>query len=169
MVVDPELTQPLRAAITELWCATTAPGTPLASFPPTSPEQLRAVAVGVLESVEATGQRLVVAAAGDHIVGCCFLVPNPSPSMAHWMELKAMMVGPARQNKGISASLLQAASRFAFGPLGLDFLSLTVQDGTGAKRFYERHGWVVVGCVGKAIRTANGYRDLWTLTRPATR
>jgi GNAT superfamily N-acetyltransferase len=161
ITTNPELTPAVREAITVIWGATTAAHDRAGQ----DDGAVRATADRVLTSVAESGQHVVVACVDGTVVGCAFLVPNGSPAQAHWMQLKAMMVHPQRQSGGIGGAVLGAVHDFARGPLGLAFLSLTVQDGTGAKRFYERHGWTVAGRLARAVRTADGDRDLWQLER----
>jgi putative acetyltransferase len=90
---------------------------------------------------------ILVAEAGDGMVGCAGLHPtaNPSPRRRHVMEL-GIHVDPAWQGRGVGRLLMQSLCDLADRWLGLLRVELTVYaDNHRAQALYRRFGFVEEG------------------------
>lgn len=99
-------------------------------------------------------QEVVVAVDGDTIVGVLVLSPG-------WLE--HLYLDPARTGAGIGSLLVGEAKARSSGQLDL----WTFVSNTGARRFYERHGFVVVdGTDGDNEEGQPDLRYRWTDPSP---
>jgi ribosomal protein S18 acetylase RimI-like enzyme len=103
---------------------------------------------------------VLVATDGDEPIG--FLVRSawlPLGSAAHVARVRGLAVDPERQGEGIGGRLIEAAigrSREA----GIRKLTLRVlSTNPGARRLYERHGFVVEGTIRDAFLLEGAYVD----------
>lgn len=97
-----------------------------------------------LAAAQARGDRLLVAEAGGAILGLAWFLTAGTLALGGYLRLVATV--PGAEGRGAGSALLAAfeaetarASRHAF---------LLVSDfNEGARRFYERHGWVRAGAL----------------------
>lgn len=95
---------------------------------------------------------------GGRVVGFCALERKPGDPYRHGAVLRIAVLRLYR-SKGLGGRLLSAALVHA-GPLGLRRVELTVNVGnTGARRLYERFGFVAEGVLRDNYRDAGGYAD----------
>jgi len=154
-VVDPELTDDLRARIVALWVAVTNAGGAVGFVAPVSAAEVRPVAEGAFDGVAAGIDRMIVGLDGDEVVGLLFVVDNRFELQDHWRVLKRVMVTPHGQRSGLGTALMREAE--ALGrKAGLAALHVTVRGGTGTENFYARLGYREVGRLPGALRVGPG-------------
>jgi ribosomal protein S18 acetylase RimI-like enzyme len=98
--------------------------------------------------------RTWVAVDGDRVVGMAVIDPG---------ELDQLYVAPDRLGTGIGTRLLEHAKRLS--PHGLGLYTFQVND--RARRFYERHGFVVES-LGDGSANEEGQPDVRYVWRPTT-
>ena len=118
-------------------------------------------------TVEAPGNRLLVARVDGGVAGWLVLVPNTEPVFAHWAWVKRVQTSVAHRGSGAARALMVEVARSARDDLGLDWLRIEVRGGAGLEPFYERFGWQVVGRWPGAIAvTPDDRRDEVLMTLP---
>jgi ribosomal protein S18 acetylase RimI-like enzyme len=92
------------------------------------------------------GDRFFGAFEGNELVGAIFLRTQEGKKNRHSAELKALVVDPARQARGIGSALVAHLIDFARSLGYIRQLSLTVTDGnTRAQRLYDAFGFEPFG------------------------
>jgi len=87
----------------------------------------------------------------ERLVGKLTIDALPYPSLAHTFWVHAVYVHPDARGTGASAALMQAAVDAAVAK-GARRIALWVnQRNTPARRFYERFGFVMTGCIPGGI------------------
>lgn len=145
----------LREDLLEIWVAVTDAGGSVGFAAPADRAQIAETLDVALERVADGADALGVVTRGGTVVGMGFLVDNASPLQRHWRILLRLMVRPELQGSGAGQTLLEGLHQTA-RELGLEQLQLTVRDGHGLERFYERFGYTVVGRHPGAIRVGPG-------------
>jgi putative acetyltransferase len=105
-----------------------------AAYPAIDFEARRQWTADRIAELERTGSRSLIAVQSDRIVGA--LVVNPQTGY-----LDQIVVATEHQGRGIADALLAEARRLS--PSGLDLH--VNQDNARAIRFYEKHGFMVIG------------------------
>jgi GNAT superfamily N-acetyltransferase len=154
-VLDPPLTDALRAQIVALWAEVTNAGGAVGFVAPVTTGQVQPVADAALAGVASGVDRLLIGVDGDRLVALLFITDNRFPLKAHWRVLKRVMVVPGSQGRGYGAALMREAAVVATR-LGLAALQVTVRDGQGLDRFYRSLGYREVGRIPGALRIAPG-------------
>lgn len=154
-VLDPPLTDMLRAQIIELWVDVTNAGGAVGFVAPVAAEAVRPVADAALAGVAAGLDRLLIGFDGGRLVALLFIVDNRFVLKAHWRVLKRVMIAPGSQGRGYGAALMREAATVATR-LGLAALQVTVRDGHGLDRFYRGLGYREVGRIPGALRVGPG-------------
>jgi GNAT superfamily N-acetyltransferase len=154
-VLDPPLTDVLRAQIIELWVDVTNAGGAVGFVAPVSQDKVRPVAEATLGGVVAGLDRLLVGVDGDRLVALLFITDNRFVLKAHWRVLKRVMIAPGSQGRGYGSALMHEAAKVGTR-LGLAALQVTVRDGHGLDRFYRGLGYREVGRLPGAIRVGPG-------------
>jgi RimJ/RimL family protein N-acetyltransferase len=99
-----------------------------------------------------------VAVAGERIVGNLAVAAHPHPQTAHGASLGMSMLAPYR-GRGIGSRLLDAAIDWArqrsIRRLELEVLS----NNPGARRLYERKGFMIEGCRRGAVAVDGTFVD----------
>lgn len=154
-VLDPDLTVELREQIVALWVDVTNSGGAVGFVPPVTAADVRTIADPTFAGITDGPDRLLVAYAGERLVGALIFCDNRFNLKAHWCVLKRVMVHPDTQGRGYGLALMREAERL--GPeLGWDALHVTVRDGLGLDAFYRRLGYREVGRLPGALRVAPG-------------
>ena len=154
-MVDPELTDDLRARIIALWVAVTNAGGAVGFVAPVSAAEVRPVAEWAFDGVAAGIDRMIVGRDGDEVVALLFVVDNRFELQDHWRVLKRVMVTPHGQRSGLGTALMREAE--ALGrKAGLAALTVTVRAGLGTEDFYAKLGYREVGRLPGAIRVGPG-------------
>ena len=154
-VLDPPLTDDLRARIVALWVDVTNAGGAVGFVAPVTAEQVGPVAEAAFAGVAEGVDRLLLGVDGDDVVALLFVVDNRFALKDHWRILKRVMVTPKSQGRGYGAALMRAAEAYA-RRVGLEALQVTVRGGAGTEEFYRRLGYREVGRVPGALRVAPG-------------
>lgn len=172
-VVDPELTDLLRAEIVACWTDVTNAGGAVGFVPPVTMDDVQPKAreqfVGVLEGRD----RLVIGREtdGEHagrLAALAFLVANGFAYTAHWQAVKRVMVHPDFQGKGYGYRLMAEVAAVA-RETGLEQLHLDCRGGTGNDLFYKKCGYNEYGRITRGLKLpartadepgATPYRDL---------
>jgi len=154
-VVDPELTDDLRARIVALWVEVTNAGGAVGFSAPVGAEQVWPVAEAAFEGVAAGIDRMIVGRDGDEVVALLFVVDNRFGLKDHWRVLKRVMVTPRGQKRGLGAALMREAEVLG-RKAGLAALTVTVRAGLGTEDFYAKLGYREVGRLPGAIRVGPG-------------
>ncbi len=102
--------------------------------------------------------RLLVAVAGDVLVGWVHLRRDQNPLIAHGG--RSAVCRPSRpsgaRGQGIGGALMTHARQVARQEMGLEQLHLAVRGGTGLEHFYAQPGWREAGRWPGALRLASG-------------
>jgi hypothetical protein len=96
-LVDPLLTDELRAEIVALWVAVTNAGGAVGFVPPVTVDDVRPTADAAFAGVAAGLDRLVVGVDGGRVVALLFVADNRFVLKDHWRVLKRVMVTPRGQ------------------------------------------------------------------------
>ncbi|WP_127507912.1 GNAT family N-acetyltransferase [Actinoplanes solisilvae] len=154
-VVDPTLTDELRASIVTLWVDVTNAGGAVGFVAPVNAADVTPVAEATFAAVEAGIDRLVIGIDSGDLVALLFVASNQFALKEHWRVLKRVMVTPKSQGRGYGAALMREAERVG-RRMGLDAFQVTVRGGAGTEKFYERLGYREVGRMPGALRVAPG-------------
>jgi GNAT superfamily N-acetyltransferase len=154
-LLDPPLTDELRADITHLWVEVTNAGGAVGFVAPVTEDDVRPLADATLADVAAGVDRLLIGVDDGRLVALLFITDNRFVLKAHWRVLKRVMIAPGSQGRGYGAALMREAA--AIGRrLGLAALQVTLRDGHGLDRFYRGLGYREVGRIPGALRVAPG-------------
>jgi GNAT superfamily N-acetyltransferase len=154
-VVNPDLTDDLRARIVALWVEVTNTGGAVGFVAPVTAERVRPVAEAAFAGVAEGLDQLLIGLARGEVVALLFVTDNRFELKDHWRVLKRVMVTPGSQGKGYGAGLMREAE--ALGrKLGLAGLQVTVRGGQGIEGFYTRLGYREVGRLPGALRVEPG-------------
>ncbi|WP_433725514.1 N-acetyltransferase family protein [Actinoplanes sp. CA-051413] len=154
-VLDPPLTDALRADIVALWTDVTNAGGAVGFVAPVTEDQVRPLAESTLAGVAQGVDRLLIGVDDGRLVALLFIADNRFPLKAHWRVLKRVMVLPGSQGRGYGAALMREAAAVA-AELQLAALQVTVRDGHGLDGFYRRLGYREVGRIPGALRVGPG-------------
>jgi GNAT superfamily N-acetyltransferase len=154
-VLDPPLTDALRAQVVTLWADVTNAGGAVGFVAPVTEETVWPVADATLAGVASGVDRMLIGVDGGRLVALLFITDNRFPLKAHWRVLKRVMVVPGSQGRGYGAALMREAAAVVTR-LGLAALQVTVRDGHGLDRFYRGLGYREVGRIPGALRVAPG-------------
>ncbi|MCU1493064.1 MAG: GCN5-related N-acetyltransferase [Acidimicrobiaceae bacterium] len=150
----------LREQLASIWVAATNAGGALGFLPPVTSQDIAELADKTFDRVADGLDDLLVAFLAEEPIGWLVLERDARSYAGHWRTLKRLQVHPAHQGNGYATALMEEARRFARDELGLEFLVLTVRDGTGVAGMYERLGYREVGRVPSVMRVAeNDDRD----------
>jgi GNAT superfamily N-acetyltransferase len=154
-VLDPPLTDRLRAEIVELWTEVTNAGGAVGFVAPVTADQVRPVAEAAFAGVADGVDHLLIGLDAGRLVSLLFVADNRFELKAHWRVLKRVMVVPGSQGRGYGAALMREAT--AVGrKLGLAGLQVTLRDGHGLDNFYRSVGYREVGRIPGALRVGPG-------------
>lgn len=104
------------------------------------------------------GEGLLVAEHGGRLVGVCGFLPEGT--FATGAYLRTLAVAPDAQGRGVGTALLaEFEAACAAAPGGWFLLASDFND--GARRFYERHGYRVVGALPSFAAPGVSERVLW--------
>jgi len=123
-----------------------AAGAALGFAPPLTERELAAYLSGIADEVAAGLRHVLVAAAGDDLVGCVQLVPDRAPNGRHRGEVRTLVVRSTARKQGVAARLMSTMERLA-ADLGLSLLHLTTHVGLAAADVYRRLGWTELGVI----------------------
>lgn len=145
----------MRADLLDTWVAVTNAGGAVGFTAPAPVAAVERTLDAVLARV-ADGKDALGVLRGPHTnVGMGLLVNRDSDVCRHWRTVLRVMVHPRHQGAGAGVDLMRGLHQLA-RELGLEQLQLTVRDGHGLERFYERLGYAVVGRHPGAVRVAPG-------------
>ncbi|GID26806.1 GNAT family N-acetyltransferase [Paractinoplanes brasiliensis] len=154
-VLDPPLTDELRASIVTLWVDVTNAGGAVGFVAPVRRDDVEPVAEAAFAGVRAGVDHLLLGLDDGEPVALLFVVSNRFALKEHWRVLKRVMVTPGRQGHGYGAALMREAERVA-RQMGLAGIQVTVRGGAGTEKFYERLGYREVGRIPGALRVGPG-------------
>jgi GNAT superfamily N-acetyltransferase len=154
-VVDPPITKDMAGVLIELWVEVINAGGAVGFTPPVTAEVVAPVADLAFRRVIGGLDHIIVAEAGDQVVGFAFLERRPGPLFGHWAALKRLQVHPSVQGRGIGSALLDAVHRAA-RDFGLEQIHVTVRGGTGGESFYSQQGYQEVARIPDVVRVAPG-------------
>lgn len=157
----PALTDALRTDLVDCWVAVTNAGGAVGLLPPATVGDAQPLAQQTFSRVGPDGpDDLLVLHVDGELAGWAVLAARGTPLTRHWRTIGRLQVRPELQGRGLGVALVEAAVRHGRVELGLDALHLTVRDGTGLDRFYERLGFGRVGRLPSSLRLGPGdYRD----------
>ncbi|GAB3138710.1 GNAT family N-acetyltransferase [Micromonospora sonneratiae] len=153
--LDPELTPELRQQLVTLWVDATNAGGAVGFVAPVTPEEVQPVAEATFAGVTDGPDRLLVGYEGRQPAAMLFFADNRFALKDHYCVLKRVIVHPDRQGHGYGMALMREAERLG-REIGYEALHITVRDGHGLDRFYQRCGYKEVGRLPGALRVAAG-------------
>jgi GNAT superfamily N-acetyltransferase len=169
-ILDPPLTDDLRARVLALWVEVTNAGGSVGFVGQVSPSDVRPTAEAAFAAVTAGFDRLLIGVDNYELVALLFITNNHFPLKDHWRLLKRVMVTPRSQGRGYGRALMLEAES-AGRTMGLAALQVTVRSGQGIEQFYAGLGFREVGRVPGALRVGPGDdRDeilMWRELEPA--
>jgi GNAT superfamily N-acetyltransferase len=154
-VLDPLLDDKLCERILRLWVDVTNAGGAVGFVPPVTEDDVRPLAELTLEGVRSGVDHLLAGFDGGELVAVLFVTSNRFALKEHWRVLKRVMVAPGSQGRGYGAAIMREATAVA-RKMGLEALQVTVREGTGTEKFYERLGYREVGRLPGALRVGPG-------------
>jgi GNAT superfamily N-acetyltransferase len=154
-VLDPDVTDALRAEIESLWCDVTNAGGAVGFVAPVTLEDVRPMAAAALGDVAQGHDRLLIGRVDGRLAAMLFVVSRRFALQTHWRTLKRVMVHPDFQGHGHGAAIMREAERAARHD-GIEALHITVRGGLGLEPFYERLGYKEVGRLPGALRVGPG-------------
>lgn len=87
------------------------------------------------------------------LIGSLGLRRETNPKMAHRAFIWGVYVQPAHRRRGVADALVRVALEYARTLPGLAWVGLTVSErAPGARRLYERHGFIAWGTEPDALR-----------------
>lgn len=147
----------LRAELIDCWITVSNAGGAVGfPFPPVDAAAVAPVADQIIAGLSPGHSRLLVATAGDTLVGWVHLRRNQEPVIAHWGTIRHLQTLPAVRGQGIGVALMTQAREVARQEMGLEQLHLAARGGIGLERFYARLGWRETGRWPGALRLAPG-------------
>ncbi|TCB90100.1 GNAT family N-acetyltransferase [Micromonospora zingiberis] len=152
-VLDPELTPDLRARIVALWVDVTNAGGAVGFVAPVTADEVRTIADPTLAGIAEGPDRLLLGYHDDRLVAMAIFTDPRFHLKPHLRVLTRVMVHPDAQGRGVGEALMRTAAQVG-RDLGLAALHVTVRDGLGLDRFYQRLGYREVGRWPGAIRVA---------------
>ncbi len=159
----------IAAALADLHLEAMRHGMALGLLDPVEREGLERTYREVVGAVDESGRVIVVAQAGEVIVGMAHLEPSRAANAAHRAEVQRVAVAGEARGQGVGRSLMAAVEEEALGR-GLTLLWLTTHDGTAAASFYDAIEYTRLGVMPNYSRLPDGtlapgafyYRDLGT-------
>lgn len=124
--------------------------------------QIMASAAEVVESAVAGEVHFLTARLASRVVGSLVLRQGGSETERHCGYISRVMIHPSLQGCGLGTSLLAEGAERA-NSMGLAQLLLSVRDGEGLSKFYQRRGWAEVGRWLGGIELSGGRRrdEVW--------
>jgi RimJ/RimL family protein N-acetyltransferase len=118
------------------------------------PESDSALDVSRVAANLAQSENAILAIEDDErLVGAVGVARNRRPKFAHRASIWGVFVEPAHRGRGYGAVLLARAVELARGWPGIDFVDLSVSDGSPeARSLYERFGFLVWGTEPEATQ-----------------
>jgi GNAT superfamily N-acetyltransferase len=127
-------------------------GAGVSFFVPFSTEEARAFwRKKVLPGVRARTRRVLVARAGERVVGTVQLDLATPPNQPHRAEVAKMLVHPSSRRRGIARALMTALDAVARAE-GRSLLTLDTVTGGNAEPLYRSLGYVTVGVIPRYAR-----------------
>jgi GNAT superfamily N-acetyltransferase len=115
-----------------------------ASLPVTT-EQVEPAIESLVESLDPSLKRLLLATVDQRLAGWLVLVGNADILTSHWARVLRVQTTLEHRGGGVGRALMREVERAARDDLHLQTLHLEVRAGMGLERFYESCGWFVVG------------------------
>ena len=109
-------------------------------------------------ALDERGRILLVAEAGNELVGMAQLAFSRATNADHRAEVQRVGVASDARGRGVGRRLMVAVEEAALGH-GLSLLWLTTHDGTDACVFYEAVGYTKLGAMPNYSRRPDG--TLW--------
>ena len=127
---------------------------------PVAEEQVAAAVGALVDSLDPTLNRLLVATVDHVLAGWLVLAGNADSLTAHWARVLRVQTALEHRRTGVGHSLMVEVARAARDEYGLTALHLELRGGMGLEHFYERCGWREIGTWPLALRLGdNDYRD----------
>jgi GNAT superfamily N-acetyltransferase len=145
-VTDAATLQRARPQLSRLLVDGFEAGAALGFAPPLTELSLASYWSSVADDVAAGLRHVLVAAAGDDLVGTAQLVPDRAPNGCHRGEVRALAVRATARRQGVAAKLMSAVETLA-AEVGLSLLQLTTHVGLTAAGVYRRLGWTELGVI----------------------
>ncbi|EWY39026.1 N-acetyltransferase [Skermanella stibiiresistens SB22] len=120
-------------------------GASVSFMAPLSRDKAAAFWEGVADGV-ARGERVLIVARAEVIVGTVQMVPAPQENQPHRADIAKLLVRDHARGRGVAASLM-AAAETAARTAGRTLLVLDTASGEAGERVYARLGWTAVGKV----------------------
>ncbi len=143
-----------RAELLALWVDATNAGGSIGFVAPVTHDSVApTLDAALLRVADGVDDLCVMYDDADRIAAMAFLVANSSTLTAHWRTVLRVAVHPSLQGGGVGRQLMDGVHDTA-RRLGVEHLVLSVRDGHGLARFYERCGYRIYGTHPGAVRVA---------------
>lgn len=162
-MVNPAMRKQLLACWRDVSNAGGAVGFP---FPPVSAEQVLASLDAMVESLDDSANRLLLATINGELAGWLFLAGNSNELTAHWARVLRVQTALGFRKQGVGRALMTEVARAATEDLTLEQLHLELRSGMGLEDFYQSCGWQEIGRWSTALRLPEGDRDEVLMTLP---
>jgi len=100
----------------------------------------------VLPAARAGGRTVLVARAGETIVGSVQLVHDTPPNQPHRAEVSKLLVHPDFRRRGIARTLMAELESLA-GRMGRTLITLDTRTGDSAEPLYVSLGYTIAGVI----------------------
>ena len=144
--VDRDHARALVPALAEVLIDCVEHGASVSFMSPLARAKAEAFWAGVAESVGRGERILLVARAGEEVVGTVQVVLALPENQPHRAEIAKMLVSSRARRQGLGAALMRSAEAAARSA-GKTLLVLDTVTGGDAERLYARLGWMRVGVV----------------------
>jgi GNAT superfamily N-acetyltransferase len=153
----------LLPALVEILRETVNRGAPLGFLAPLTREEARDYWLSLRPDLQAGSRLLLMACAGNEILGSGQLAFPSSPNARHRAELQKLFVTPGLRGRGVGRSLMTVLHRAA-AQRGRSLLLLNTRRGDPAEDFYKRLGYREAGVLpGWTVGSAGERYDHVTL------
>jgi ribosomal protein S18 acetylase RimI-like enzyme len=133
-------------------------GASIGFLPPLSAEEARTYWERMLRDVDAGSRVMLVARAGERVVGSVQLALETRPNGSHRAEVQKLMVHTTARRSGIGRTLMLSLEDTA-RHLGRTLLVLDTRAGDAAERLYAKLGYVLAGRIPRYACNADGSLD----------
>jgi ribosomal protein S18 acetylase RimI-like enzyme len=145
----------LRPQLVTLLQQTVDAGASIGFLPPMRASEAEAYWVSVEDALRTPYRILLVAQAGDQVVGSVQLDLVAKPNAPHRAEVIKLMVLPAARRQGIGRALMQAIEDRA-REIGRTTLILDTREGDPSEQLYQGFGFIRVGAIPHYVIDEDG-------------
>ena len=142
-------------ALLTLWHRVAQAGGAVGFEPSSTRTEVAAAVTEAVQGLRAGTWQAVALTAGNELIGVAFLVPAGVRIRRHLADVRALMVDPDRQRRGLGRRLINEIALLAT-EVGVSTLLLGARDGQRLDLFYEGLGFQKYGRLPDSVRLSDG-------------